>query len=921
MPKHSSDSTPTNPSHDPTSSVRKDAPPSSAVPNFLLKLLEACTKHKRRHEREKNDTNKYAAESCDVGKLDWCHSELRSFARILPRMESTISVRNTSCDEYHCSGKSDTLRRDSATATDHVSLEEMNEEDSVGHLCALYRAIARGAFCPHAFHYLFMGGSHVEEGSGGGDFCATNDDIAEGILPRITKLLQYLASDPVRVAFSPLQQRPANQYVLDEEAITKHHQEENIGSTIAALLNLMQDNHLRLCAVLDLMNLSNDLSVIIQSNGLFDPPLTSNGEHDDEDVTKTKTRDSIRVQVFTEVARQLPKRLNERYMVHIPSRRSLLAIQLGVWTALHRFVPKVIGGEAFSQSLNPSEAFSTYGQSAMVDLVNLLLSSSRSTVSVLPRALSHDLQLLGWSYSSVDVAVHSLLILRTKLAVVGLFTDFVAGRGGLIDSRPLFYDVSALTLAPTIDLALMAVEATKYHLLWDGTDSLDDHVGSTTNSQFSSLNSMCSWALSNFLALALLFADTTSTSKNEIWSYCFPPLVDCIPLITVSANNCLREVVLRLIHAILLSSAEVAFKESTHSKSCILDSSHRREYPHQYRTFSAPCFLEHFKNRCLVRGYFSYLFELAQDSAESISGPTVSIISLLLESSSDFPSTIELLENACSVALGVIKPGGHTDLHMVRLGSKRRKLKLHEVGRGIGLSSSIESVFEHAVAHALRDANDLMNKFTEGNNQESHASGGTAVISLVSEPEIDCLRGVAGALRILLSLRKDMMGIEPSPSFTDKTIAIFFDSVEFVCEKLVQQKRDGKLVYIEPNLLYDAVSSIVNIGLHACRGRKSSVANSSAGEAMTNFAFSTLSMIEFGPLCKLRNDASSKMITMANRSKLCGGICCRLASMIGAIARPYSTVCLCGLVGESTSRLAEECGQFVLDVTLPLQCR
>ncbi len=927
-----------------------------------MKLLEACTKHKRRHERETttttttSDANNNSTESSDGGASSgnpagWCHSELNSFARILPRMEATIAVRNTSCDEYHCSSVGKRIdssggEEDSSMTTNDnnengssssSSLEPMkDEEDSVGHLCALYRAIARGAFCPHAFHYLFVGGSGssspgTETGVGGGgeqEFIQTTDgDIAEGIFSRVTKLLQHMASDPVRMALSPLSPRPKIRGIqnADEEAIKMHHQVEDIGSTIAALLNLLQDSQLQLCVVHDLINLSNDLSVIDESNALFDPPVSTD-EEDGDAVTRSTNGDKIRVQVFTEIARRIPNKLNERYMVCVPSRRSLLAIQLGVWTALHRLIPKVIGGDGTARNSKVPSA--VYCPSTMISLMNSLLSASRFTSLVLRRS-SH--RLLDWTYSSADAEVHSLLTLRTKLVVLGLFTDIIAEGGGFFESRSFVYD--AFALAPRIDLALMAVDAAKYHLLWnrvDGNESslLNGHDLRVATSHLSSLNSMCSWAISNFLALALLFPNTTSTFTTDLWSYCFPSLIDCIPLMTDPSNTCLRAVVVQSIHAILSVSVELVLKQPTQHQR--LDKSSKGlEYPDQHGTLSKPSFLDHLRNRCLVRGYFSCLFKWVQDSEESISGPAIAIVALLLESSTIFFTTKDLLETSCSRALGAFTPLDREDAElpiitqknssMLRLGSKRRKLISCEDGKEACLTSSIESAFAHAISDALADARDIMKNCSEDNASPISTSGGAELVTLVSESDVHLLRSVVGVLRILMSLQCGVPKYHES--CLDETNARLFEAIEFMSMKLVRQKSNCKLVRIEPKLLYDATSLIVSTGLHACREGLSATTSSSVRKAMTNCALSTLPMIESGLSRELRDDESPGMITKVNNSRLCRGMCCRLASMFGAIAVPYSEVCLCGFVGKSNFSLAKSWGDFVVDKTLPLQCR
>ena len=195
------------------------------------------------------------------------------------------------------------------------ALEQMDgDEDAVGHLCALYRAIARGSFCSHAFHFLFVRSSDNNTTGRDGELVATDNDIANGILPRISKLLQYLAMDPMRVAFSPLPQQPLNNGTSTvEEAVKIYNGEEDLGATIAVLLNLLQDDHLRLAAVYDLINLSNDLCTIDESNALFEPPISS----PDKEEGEGGNGDKIRVHAFTEVVRILRKQSMIRILMKV----------------------------------------------------------------------------------------------------------------------------------------------------------------------------------------------------------------------------------------------------------------------------------------------------------------------------------------------------------------------------------------------------------------------------------------------------------------------------------------------------------------------------------------------------------------------------------------------------------------------------
>ena len=59
------------------------------------------------------------------------------------------------------------------------------------------------------------------------------------------------------------------------------------------------------------------------------------------------------------------------------------------------------------------------------------------------------------------------------MAVVALFTDIISSKGTV--SVGLIHDMNGLATGPSINLALMAVEAAKHHLLWDRNDSEDSH--------------------------------------------------------------------------------------------------------------------------------------------------------------------------------------------------------------------------------------------------------------------------------------------------------------------------------------------------------------------------------------------------------------------------------------------------------------
>ena len=508
---------------------------------------------------------------------------------------------------------------------------------------------------------------------------------------------------------------------------------------------------------------------------IFEPPISSPDKEEEEE---GGNGDKIRVHAFTEVVRILRKQSNDKntdecpsdMTVQIPSRRSLLALQLGVWTTLQRLVPMVSGrGDSIQSS----------DQRNYIELINTLISSSKSTSLLLPRPSSCETHFLDWSYSRADVMIHSLLLLRTKMAVAGLFTDIISssdGSKGTV-SVGLIHGMNGLAMGPSINLALMAVEAAKHPLFWDRNDSEDSQSETDIPSQFSrelehSMGSMSSWAVSNFMALAVLFPDIED--KSTVWSNSFPHLMECIPITANSSNGCLRKVMVRIIHAMLANSER-------------LSSNHLAESLSIDDSFNTISFIDQFKNQCLVRGYFSHLFGLVKDSSESVSSTAVSIVVLLLESFSDSISEA-LLETTCSDAVGSLEDrfepadlDPSKDSPLVRLGSKRRKLVLGKEDKGsISYGASIQSAFTHAVSDALDDAQIIMTRLTEGNKHpEASSKGAPEVVSLVPDSETLLLRNVAGTLRVLLSFQ--VCGSETGlTSFTDVVIARLFECMKVV---------------------------------------------------------------------------------------------------------------------------------------------
>jgi len=71
----------------------------TASPNLLLKMLEACARHKRRHEHERREPPSSTEE--ERQREQKCLGELNQFAAFLPRIEATVNVvRESYSDEY-----------------------------------------------------------------------------------------------------------------------------------------------------------------------------------------------------------------------------------------------------------------------------------------------------------------------------------------------------------------------------------------------------------------------------------------------------------------------------------------------------------------------------------------------------------------------------------------------------------------------------------------------------------------------------------------------------------------------------------------------------------------------------------------------------------------------------------------------------
>ena len=286
-----------------------------------------------------------------------------------------------------------------------------------------------------------------------------------------------------------------------------------------------------------------------------------------------------------------------------------------------------------------------------------------------------------------------------------------------------------------------------------------------------------------------------------------------------------------------------------------------------------------------------------------------------------------LAEIACLDALRALETSSisHTnkDSPLIRLaGSKRRKLEsCQDDNEPIFRGASIQTVLSQLLLNALCNAQSIKKRLVEGSKRHIPISGGPEVVSLFSQSDMLLLRGVAGALSILLSLRSNLRGSGLSFRSTEKVIPCLFDCVKCVSEVLVRQKSESdKLMYVEPKLFNAILSSIVTVGLHAWRVQNGTE-NLAAREALSYCAIVTLPMIDYDKTIELEESESSMMIAKANTTRLCGGICCRLASMFGVIKRPYSDICLCRLTDESDECLTADCGAFTFDDILPLQCR
>jgi hypothetical protein len=278
--------------------------PSSLMP----KLLEACKRHGIRHDRERRAAVGNQNEN-DVATLnnDWCDDELSSFARVLPRLEGAVLPRDSTFVDGYALGRrrrlgavtggddddpgmrddDDPGMRDDDDDDDDNDSGRHDEDDDVDRVCALYRAISSGSFCPNASRrVLFVDPPSLADDVGwttttGGrrdDGVKDDDDnddecgvgIVVGVLPRVTALLNHVSMDPERLLerSPPSSRRHDSRVVVDEENAGS----SVIGTTISHLLSISRKYQYRVMACIDLLRLSDLLGNLDYDDALFDPP-------------------------------------------------------------------------------------------------------------------------------------------------------------------------------------------------------------------------------------------------------------------------------------------------------------------------------------------------------------------------------------------------------------------------------------------------------------------------------------------------------------------------------------------------------------------------------------------------------------------------------------------------------------------------
>ena len=903
--------------------------PTTTTSSALVKLLEACAKHRRKHDSETTNNSTNENDDTTAGGTTWCENEVSSFARVLPRIEGSVMTtrRDTSRDGYvrrslyirEINGTLDEVEEKRSAATSSMDQDNDDDEndgidnDDVAHVCALYRAISNESFCPNSPGRRLFVSSFVNNDDDDGD---DNDEaMAAGILPRIATLLSHASTDPERMAFALMKsERGVKRRTMLRNDRTND-DVESIGSTIASLLSLFTTEDVRIAACYDLLDLSDDLGTVDDANALFDPMSfdISDGNNLNRDneskFDKVKGRegmtkkDDIRIAIFGRVSTMLSgmnyESSDQRLWVCVRTRRSLLAVRLAAWTALRRFVPVILA------TLGGEEGYGMRGDIMLkrrrqrMELVDALLLSARNTTlystvrSVVSTATTsptsavdsimeeESLMPSSWIYSSETVQIHTLLELRMNIAIVGVLMFISKSNEDIIC-------MSDVPSSRRIDPALMAVEAVRCQLTsrtFGDQGRAFDHSNTSNRGKwllYHNLSASCSTALSNFVVSTVLLPDSNAATSSayDVRSNVLPFLVDCIPIIIdcklSDDGECLGGAVLQTIHIILSSSR--------------------------------PSFIEHFENRCMAMGLLSHFLRLLKES-ERISGPAISIVALLFQMS--LPTTEDLVETSCSRALvsDDAPNDKKSDESLIALqGSKRRKLNKEDMLEPCPVGATPQSALTHAISYALLARRRILARRDTHDEERITIGNGPEVILLVNKEDVLQLRCVSGCLRLLLSLRGDGR----SRPRTDEAISRLFTCVQFVSENLIRQRIDNKLVHVEPDVLRAVLALIISIGLHTCHLPHILMSeHSSAREAISHCAISALQMSNFDDMaCEINDDECSMMISKANASRLCSGKCCRLMSMVGAMARPYAdNVCLCGT------------DDFIFDDILPLACR
>ena len=757
------------------------APQRKATDNLLLKLLEACAKHKRYHDGE-HDVSDEGKGGTEISKK--CRHDLTSLANILPRMEDTISVADSRWDSYDCVGD-DCYHKSNPKRTKY----ETSSNEEIKHLCALYRAIARSSFCPHAANFLF---GNIE------------------IIPRVVRLFGYLLMDPDTAA----------EGTADE-----------ISNAIVSLIRVLDENGQN-AVVDDLITLANDLVTIDESGVLFRP--SSNRSSSDGDCS-TK----IRINIFSQ--------LNRLAKIEILSRRSLLSLQLGVWTILKQFIPK--------DSLNYASKLSAGVHTHSAAKITSLISSSRPIFSA---EMSNNVR-GGWIYQNIDVRLHSLLLLQTKMVVSDMLVSISSSNNFISTCDQLFGE----NMTPNhITLGIIAVEAARSHLLWTQKDTVDSSV--------KQLSLRCSRAVAKLLLSTLL--------ARDVMIHVMSNLVDLLPCLVNQQDSCLSRVLLRIIHVYL------------------------RRYDQAVSSFQI---------RSLAFGYCSHLLELSADPSEHVSGVSISILGYLLENS-----------NRAQVSkcfnMVILDDEMKTKGEELIAETERKRKSLHSNNSYSSHDSqggSIHSALFGFVSETIVKATNLISSIDRHNSKSLQR--GQKIISLIIDEHLHSIRAICGVLRILLSLQASSLSALNDD--IEEPIGRLFSCILRVSQILASH---DTVSHLEPHVLRETLSLVTSLGYHAfyISLRSNNPFYQLEREAISHCVISTLPVVTaVGQFAELEQ---GKAVTATPNEGYCQQICYRLCSVIGLEAIPSSGMCLCGLVWKTSNRqLLHECEQFVFDDVLPLKCR